>query len=317
MAPSSIGRDNYKIVSGSSGSLNFKQVRVDPIDRAVYFTLNAPLTPAAYKLRIKAVDDARNRLAAFDGTPFDGEIVLSFTVANGRPPQTEIDPPTTGVAATREQRACDAIGTLAGSCAGAKCHGDLKGSDPAMGLSLINYTAIKATAINRGSSLVQTPDDPAGPGRITSNFPYGLSLIASPSEGDGSARSFLLYKILMDLRDRPCPQIDKNDDPACVAENAAAKRDARELRRVIPGAPMPHDTLAPDQGSNIFAPLPWATVRSIRRWIDDGAGPCGAVPAPMDGGVDATMMETGETSVTDSTVMDTAVGDSKAPGDGG
>jgi hypothetical protein len=299
MAPSSIFRDNFRIVSGSSGSLAFKQVRVDPVERAIYMTISAPLTAGAYRLKIKSVDDTRNQLAAFDGTRFEGETTLVFEVAGSDPPQTEIDPPQKDVPVTKEERACAAIGTLSASCTGAKCHGDSKGTPPMMGLSLINYTAIAATAIGRGSSLVQPADDPGGPGRITSDFPTGLSIIASPGEGDGSARSFLMYKILMDGRERPGGE--------AIAKDLA--RMSAELRKRIPGAPMPHDSLAPEQGATIFSPLPLTTVRLIRQWIDDGAPKCGAAPMG-DAGTDATMMDAPMDSA-DSTVTDTAVSDAK------
>lgn len=289
MAPSSVFRDNYRIVSGSSGSLNFKQVRVDPVERQIVFTLTAPLTEGAYKLRIKAVDDPRNRLAAFDGTPFEGEAIIVFNVGKDPGKVEEIDPPIADLPATAPARACEAIGTLAASCTGKACHGDLNGSAPAMGLSLINYTAIKATAIGRASSLVQAPDDPGGVGRTSTDFPTGLAIIAAPASGDGSANSFLMYKILMDYRARSGGDAIAND----------LARMSAELRKRIPGAPMPHDTLPPQPSARTFSPLPLATVRLLRQWIDDGAGPCGASP-PSDAGVDATTMDAASDAVSDS-----------------
>ncbi len=306
MAPSSIFRDNYRIVSGSSGNLNFKQVRVDPIERAIVFTLRDDqklIAGTEYLLRIKSVDDPANRLAAFDGTRFEGEALVRFVVSMNPKLEPEIDPLVPGELPTREERARAALGTLSASCAGARCHGDNNNSPPAMGLSLINNTAICETAFGRGAVLVQSPDDPSGGGRTTSDFPTGLPLIPSPSNGDGSARSFLLYKILMDYRaraDAECPA----GDAACAAEVAAMNRAFAELRKRIPGAPMPHDALAPDQSSSIFAPLPLASVRLLRRWMDEGAAPCDKSSiAGGDAGVDATADASGDVgsdAVTDS-----------------
>jgi hypothetical protein len=291
MAPSSVFRDNYRIVSGSSGNLNFKQVRIDPIERAVVFTLrdDQKLLPGEYVLRIKSSDDPANRLAAFDGAKFEGESLVRFVVGANMTLEPEIDPLAKDELPTREERARAAIGTLSASCTGARCHGNNSGSAPAMGLSLINPTAICATAFGRSSVLVQAPDDPSGGGRTTNDFPTGLPLIPNPSSGDGSARSFLLYKILMDYRLRADAECAPTD-AACAKEMAAMTRAFAELRKRIPGAPMPHDTLGPDPSSSIFSPLPLASVRLLRRWIDEGAAPCDKTPivVPTDAGADAT-----------------------------
>lgn len=292
MAPSSVFRDNYRIVSGSSGNLNFKQVRVDPIERAIVFTLRDDqklIAGTEYVLRIKSVDDPPNRLAAFDGTRFEGEALVRFVVSMNPKLEPEIDPPLPGEPPTREERAVAALGTLSASCAGARCHGDNVGSPPAMGLSLINPTAICETAFGRGAVLVQAADDPSGGGRNSSDFPTGLPLIPSPSNGDGSARSFLLYKVLMDYRVRADAECAAGD-AKCASDMAAMTRAFGDLRKRIPGAPMPHDTLAPDPSSSIYTPLPLASVRLLRRWIDEGAAPCDKTSITGgDAGVDATV----------------------------
>ena len=291
MAPSSIFRENFRIVSGSSSSLNFKQVRVDPVERSIVFILRDPLTPGAYSLRIKSVDDPRNRLAAFDGTPFEGEAVIKFEVKGGLAADTDIETPDPDFP-TPNDRACAAMGALAASCTGVRCHGDLKRSKPAMGLSLITYESIQASAKSHSSVLVQAADDPSGTGRITSDFPTGLPLIA-PKD---SASSFLLYKILMDDRERPggAPEL---------------ARMSNELKKRIPGAPMPHDTLPPEPNASVFSSLPLPTVKVIRQWIDEGACGCGVdcpTATPSDAGVDGTTDTGGaDTSVTD-TGADTA-----------
>lgn len=293
MAPSSVFRENYRIVSGSSSSLNFKQVRVDPVERSIVFILRDELTEGAYSLRIKSVDAPANRLAAFDGTPFEGEAVVSFNVKKGTA-DTEIDPPLDPMLTTVDARACAAISALQASCTGAQCHGDTKGTPPMLGLSLVNYAAIRGSAKSRSSVLVQAADDPSGSGRYTTDFPTGLPLI-SPKD---SASSFLLYKILMDYRERPGGE----------KEAAALLRMSTELRKRIPGAPMPHDSLPPEPNASVFFALPMPTVRLLRQWIDDGACGCGEVACSggtaTDAGTDAA--DASETSTGDTSVSDTA-----------
>lgn len=294
MAPSSVFRENYRIVSGSSSSLNFKQVRVDPVERSIVFILRDELADGAYSLRIKSVDAPANRLAAFDGTSFEGEAVVSFTVKRGMA-DTEIDPPVDPMLATIDARACAAISALQASCTGAQCHGDTKGTPPMLGLSLINYLAIQGSAKSRSSVLVQAAEDPSGSGRYTTDFPTGLPLIA-PKD---SASSFLLYKILMDYRERPGGE----------KEAAALLRMSTELRKRIPGAPMPHDSLPPEPGASVFSALPMPTVRLIRRWIDDGACGCGDVACSGGNVTDA------GADVSDTSPGDTLVSDTSAAGD--
>jgi hypothetical protein len=64
---------------------------------------------------------------------------------------------------------------------------------------------------------------------------------------------------------------------------------------------MPPRQIAAEPNPTGFGPLSLSELRVIRRWIDDGAPSCGAVPS--DGGVDAPSDSGGDASsdaVTDS-----------------
>lgn len=301
MAPSSVFRENYRIVSGSSPNLNFKQVRVDPIERAVVFTIreDQKLLPGVeYLLRIKSVEDPANRIAAFDGARFEGETIVRFST--GMMPGTaegEIDPSIAGEPATANERACAVLERFQATCAGSTCHGGITAAtEPAMGLSLISNDSVKATAKGHAATLVQAADDPAGVGRTTTDFPTGLPLIPSPSLGDGSARSFLFYKVLMDVRPRSACEPANS---ACSSENAYFLSLGKELSKRIPGTAMPHATQLPDpSATSAFSPWTPAEVRLLRRWIDEDAPPCSKTGAPTDAGVDATP-ETGADAASD------------------
>ncbi len=300
LAPSSVARSNYAIRSGSvPGELAFELPRVDPVESTVVFTLSEPLLPQTeYSLHVRAAERAADRLAAFDGVPFRGEVVVRFTTGpdDGRR-ETDNDPLATALGA---DLGCRAVQILAGGCAGTQCHGDVRRdvapealAPPAMGLSLISNEAIAATAIRRAAVQVQLASDPGGTGGTTSDFPHGLPLI----EPGSSARSYLLYKILRDPR-RVAPNASGVVElPPPVESLRVAPpgfdplaRTAAELARVIPGAPMPHDVLPPEPDAGVYAPTSLENVRVLRAWIDKGAPPCVTTPAS---GSDAGVADTG------------------------
>jgi hypothetical protein len=272
----SVARANYAIVSGTSKDLSFKQIRVDPVERAVIFSLEEALLPSVeYKLVIRAAEREADRLAAYDGTPFEGTYTIAFDTRPSSTPaeaETDIDP---GGADP-----CGALKILQGSCAGARCHGETVAGDaaPAMGLSFASNAAIQATALGKAASEVQSA---AGPrvGSSGAPFPYGMQLIA-PND---SASSFLLYKILMDTNLRDSKLLGPGDAyPINTAAQAPLtpqrmKEVGAELSRVIPGAPMPHPSLPPDDELSLspYEPLTLANVRLLRAWIDRGAPACG------------------------------------------
>lgn len=294
LASSSVSRANYHITSGGSGELVFKQIRVDPVERTVVFNIDQPLLASTeYKLTIKAADRPADRLAAFDGTPFEGTTTIRFTtLPSATVSETDIDP--------LPVDPCAAIAVLQGSCTGSACHGELKTAadaggksklaPPAMGLSLVSNQSICATALGKSAVEVQLAEAPFSTGTTSAPFPYGLPLVAP---GD-SSRSFLLMKILLAYSSassvpqaswsQPAPldlPISSNPFPAT----------ANDLARHVPGAPMPHPTLAPDPGAQPYAPLSIENVRLLRAWIDRGAPLCGGAScagAPADAGADAT-----------------------------
>lgn len=265
MAVSSSSRANFKIVSGTSGNLAFIQPRVDPVERTIVFTLATPLAAdTEYRLLIEDSKRPADRLAAFDGAPFEGRAVVRFTTGKDATEQTDVDP--------QRVDACAAVATLKDRCGNAACHGPRE-THPAMGLSLDRWESIFDTAINHGSKLVQQATEPAGTGEGSRRFPAGLPIIAPGASG----RSFLLFKILMDPR-RTGP--DGPPHPSLALDTATATdpfaRTAAELAQRVPGAPMPRD----------LDPLPVESLRVLRRWIDDGAKACGA--SSSDAGIDAT-----------------------------
>lgn len=275
MAATSNSPLNFSIVSGTAGNLVGLQGRVDPVERTIVFTLGADLLPKTeYRLLVEDNARAGLQLAAFDGAPFAGRATIRFTT--GDTPglsQTDNDP--------EPVDACRAVTALGGStCTGSSCHGDDrtdvavgdKRTAPAMGLSLVSDDAIEQTAINHTSVLVQLATDPSGTGARTQSFPYGLPIIdvAVAGRSGNSARSFLVYKLLMS-------EPRHGGDGGTPVEGAHPQltlpppsvdpfpRVADELRARIPGAPMPPtDRLDLD------------LVRVIRRWIDGGAPRCRA-----------------------------------------
>lgn len=295
LSPSSEFRDNYSIVSGSSGNLAFKRVRVDPVERAAVLAL-ADTTVAGpdarlaanteYRLVIKSSDDPRNYLASYEGAKLEGEVIVRFTTrAAAGEEETRLDPAPVD--------ACESIKILASKCSGDRCHG-ANNVPPAMGLSLVTYDAIAATAIGQRSSLVQTAQHPPpGVGVPSGDFPYGMSII----EKGSSARSFLLYKILMDKRRTATasgntftvPEAPGIPGSAVTSTTDPLVSTAADLGRRIPGSEMPPEFLAGEQTPSGFAPLSLTEVRTLRRWIDEGAPPCTATgtDAGVDGSTDA------------------------------
>ena len=291
LAATSVNRDNYAIVSGSSGNLAFKRVRIDPVERAAVIALadtksagpDVRLAASTeYRLVIKSLADPRARLASYEGAKLEGEIVVRFTTrAAAGDEEKDIDPAPVD--------ACDTIKVLAAKCADAQCHG-ANGVPPVLGLSLLTAEAIEKTAIGQRSSLVQTADHPPpGTGSPSPDFPYGMSII---ERGD-SSRSFLIYKIMMD-KDRTATSSGSAftvpAPPGIPEGDVTSKTDplvsvANELRRRIPGSEMPPRQIATDPDGTGFGPLSLSELRMIRRWIDQGAPPCGA--APSDAGVDS------------------------------
>lgn len=289
LARSSVARANYTIASGSNKDLDFKQIRVDPVDRTVVFTLETPLLPSTdYKLIVRAADREADRLAAYDGTPFEGTYTISFSTASSAGAvETDIDP----VAVD----ACHTVTTLQATCFGSACHGDRDSAGPpAMGLSFASSAAVQATAVGKAASEVQIAAAPRT-GSPNAPFPYGMQLVA-PNE---SAASFLLYKILMDprLRDEGLDP-DQPYPPLSIASAPLTPRRlqqlGQELSKVIPGAPMPHPDLVPDPSAEPYKPLGLKEVRLLRAWIDRGAPPClapgadaGSPDGSPEGGSDA------------------------------
>jgi hypothetical protein len=302
LAPSGEFRDNYAIVSGSSENLVFKRVRIDPVERAAVLAIaddsvggpNARFAGnTEYRLVIKSAEDVRNRLASVEGAKFEGEAVVRFTTrAAAGDEETRVDPAPVD--------ACESIKILSSKCSDVRCHG-ANGVPPAMGLSLFTSEGIEKTAIGQRSSLVQTAQQPPpGLGVPSSDFPYGMAIIESGS----SARSFLIYKIMMD-KDRTATLsggVYTVEAPPGIKDGiVTAKFDplvhtATELRRRIPGSEMPPREIAAQQGPTGFAPLSLGELRTIRRWIDANTPPCSATPgdAGVDGAVDAPPDATGD-----------------------
>ncbi|MGZ3474550.1 MAG: hypothetical protein ACXWUG_09760 [Polyangiales bacterium] len=287
LAPSSVARANYSLLSGTSKDLAFKQIRVDPVERAVIFTLEGALQPSVeYKLVIRAADREADRLAAYDGTPFDGTYTIAFTTGSGATVENDVDPGTFDP--------CAAITVLQGSCLGSNCHGDLVSTPPAMGLSFASYAAIQGTAVGRAASEVQNAAAPrvGSPG---APFPYGMQLIVPNS----SAASYLLYKILMDTRlrngttvaaDTPFPMTTIAQAPQTPNRMSTL---GKELSKVIPGTAMPHPDLLPEPATpQVYEPLSIDNIRLLRGWIDRGAPACAPTTGDAgvpDGGSDAAL----------------------------
>ncbi len=298
LASSSESRDNYLLVSGSSGNIAFKRVRVDPVERAVVLAIadTSVTGPDArlagnteYRLLIKSSDDPRNQLASFEGARLEGQLVVRFTTrAAAGDEENRLDPAPVD--------ACESIKILSSKCSGERCHG-ANNVPPAMGLSLVTYEAMSATAIGQRSSLVQTAQTPPpGVGAPSADFPYGMAII----EKGSSARSFLLYKILIDKRRTATATgsaFTVEDAPGIPGSALTSASDplvqtANELHRRIPGSEMPPEFLAGGAPSG-FGPLSLSEVRTLRRWIDDGAPPCtssvgdAGTDASTDGATDA------------------------------
>lgn len=272
MSPSSVSRANFSISStGGVGSVGFTNIRVDPMDRTIVFTVDAVLNiDTDYALEIHPSEDPRARLAAIDGAPFVGTVKIPFhttrdaTATTAEPLDVTVNP-------------CVARDVLRSSCASACCHGS-SGTSPVLGLSLAKGSLIQETAVGHAAIEVQDPASPGGPGTpVPRNFPYGMPIISPGS----SAGSYLMYKILM----RPPSGTPRNPTPfdpfvADVEEPAVLL--ANELSTRMIGAPMPHPErgfLDPAPGQTCSdgkpaGPLPWDAVQTIRRWIDQGAKAC-------------------------------------------
>lgn len=283
MAATSNSPLNFRVGSGPIENLAGLQGRVDPVERTVVFSLGADLLPnTEYRLIVENSGRAGLQLAAFDGAPFVGRAIIRFTTgAAAGLVQADNDP--------EPVDPCGAVNALGGSaCTGATCHGDDrrdvavgdKRTPPAMGLSLVSYEAIEETAIGHTSVLVQLATEPGGTGETPSAFPYGLPIIDAAAKGSSgnSARSFLIYKLLMA---EPVHGGDggtpvNGSHPQLELPRPSAdpfRRVADELRARVPGAPMPPSDR-----------LDLSVVRVIRRWIDGGAPAC---TATGDAGVDA------------------------------
>lgn len=323
LADSAAARINYRISSGSVADVVFRRVRVDPVERTVVLSLDAPLQRGTlYRLRIKSSDAPNDRLASFDGTPFQGEYVQDFmTKAVKDPLDTEdvdLDPAAVDP--------CEIQALFAGACAG--CHGlpktPVDAVPTSLGLVLTTPLGLQETAIGHASRLVQRAANPGSAGAAPLagvGFPRGLPLV-DPREG-GSVTSFLLYKLMMagPLELERAEAGDGSAQATLAAPlgkglaapdgdpKALWRRTADDLAAVVPGSHMPSNG----------APLTLAQLRAIRAWID-GAG--GRRPAELcgtgDAGADAAPDSTGD-AAGDSAGADAATdAASDAPGlDGG
>ena len=158
LSPSSVSRANFSISStGGVASVGFTNIRVDPLDRAIVFTVDATLNvDTDYALEIHPSDDPRARLAAIDGAPFVGTVKILFhttkdkTATKPEPLDVLVNP-------------CVAITALTTSCAGQCCHG-APGMPPVLGLSLATGITIQRTAVGHAAVEVQDPASPGGPG---------------------------------------------------------------------------------------------------------------------------------------------------------
>ncbi len=290
--------------SGSRPDAVFRQVRVDPVERTVILALDAALAPdTAYELRVFAADRPGDRLASFDGTPFEGKTIIPFrTKAKAEPGDTEdidVDPGTSDP--------CAVTTLFASTCSGASCHG-APGLPPAVGLNLLTDRAIQETAVGKAAVMAQSAAHPGGIGAAPLSglgFPRGLPLV-DPRRG-GSSTSFLLFKLLMrgprelvqfDAKDGarlaactspttcPVPRLAAPDLPSQLAW----KRTMDDLSAVMPGSGMPHkgDFVAGSEFN--MAPLTLAELRLVRAWIDGDekhlpAAACSGSP-PADAGAD-------------------------------
>lgn len=295
LADSAAARVNYRISSGTVADVVFRRVRVDPVERTVVLSLDAPLQRGTlYRLRVKSSDAPGDRLAAFDGTPFEGEFVQDFvTKAVVDPSDTEdvdLDP----VAVDP----CAVQALFTGACTG--CHGLAKtpvDAVPAsMGLVLSTPLGLQETAIGHASRLVQKAANPGSAGAAPLagvGFPRGLPIV-DPREG-GAATSFLLFKLMM-AGPKELARAEAGDGSALAALEAPLgkglaapdgnpkvlwRRTADDLAAIVPGVHMPADA----------EPLTLAQLRAIRAWIDGAGGRrpaelCATGDAGVDGGGD-------------------------------
>jgi hypothetical protein len=258
LASTSVSRLNYTISSGPVGNVTFLEARIDPVDREVVLLLQAALSPdTEYELHVKSNGtSAATALAAFDGALFVGETTLSFRTeaapAPGEVPGDVADP----IAASP----CAAMAVFANDCTGSTCHGGSPGSSPVMGLDLSSPRSVGATAINVPSMLAN-PSSEAANGLVIGAFPTGLTRVRSGS----SSESFLIYKLLTHRVSGPIPAPSSTLDVPGL-DDATNARAAAELGATIPGAPMPNTPATPTGPG-----LGWNDLRTIRRWIDQGA----------------------------------------------
>jgi hypothetical protein len=118
MSPSSISRANFSISStGGVASVGFTNIRVDPMDRTIVFTVDATLNiDTDYALEIHPSPDPRAQLAAIDGAPFLGTVKIPFHT-------TKDKTATTPEALDVLVNPCAARDVLTTSCAERCCHG--------------------------------------------------------------------------------------------------------------------------------------------------------------------------------------------------
>ncbi len=292
LANSASARVNYRISSGTVVDVVFKKVRVDPVERTVTLALDAPLQRnTLYRLRVRAADNPGDRLASFDGTPFEGEYVQDFvTKAEKDPADTEdvdLDP------IPADPCAVQAI--FRKSCTGADCHGSPSAgvtTARAMGLSLDSDLGLQQTAIGHASVLVQRAANPGSGGAAPLaglGFPRGLPIV-DRREG-GSTSSFLLYKLLL-AGPAELGQFGEEAVLGAPLPKGLAAPDGRVAdlwRRTIADL----SVLVPGSGMPPSAPLRLEEIRAVRRWID-GAGAVQPTEACTgDAGTDATDAEAG------------------------
>ena len=283
MAPSSASRANFILESGSFKGIAFVDPRVDPVERAVIFTLDLRFGPpleknTQYQLTIHSAGGA-NALAAYDGAELEGTTTIVFTTAN----DDDVTPPDLGPA----PNACEVYSILTNNCAATYCHGggtesSVGKTQPAMGLNLYFPAKsldpsksfadpIAATAVDQPALEVQDPSAPGGPtSRQPRDFPKGMAIVL-PKQ---SASSYLMYKILL-----APPSLGSNPagaylDPTVPDLPEAGQAMADDLATRMFGQPMPNPQRDPELGAAKFHALGWLERAKIRAWIDGGALPC-------------------------------------------
>ncbi|MFI5302850.1 MAG: hypothetical protein ACHREM_32575, partial [Polyangiales bacterium] len=234
------------------------------------------LSPATeYQLHVTAGStDLRTELAAFAGARFVGEAVFTFTTEAAPPPGEPTGTSGDPVAASP----CDAMLLLVGACTGSQCHGGgAPGTSPAMGMDLSSPAGIAATVIASPAALTDPSTEGVG-GLVIGAFPTGLRRVRVGS----SSESFLMYKMLAHTVTGLVPPPSSVLDVPGL-DDATNARTAYELSQVIPGSPEPNPTLPREPNNPATASplgLTWDQLRTIRRWIDQGAGVPTDCPAP-------------------------------------